>query len=67
MLERELKDVYVTDHTPKVKKFTTLSADEDAEYYNYVRAVEEYKAKAAKNVEGRVSQFRSGRYELGSL
>ena len=67
MLERELKDVYVTDHTPTVKKFSTLNEDEDVEYYNYVQAVEEYKANAAKSMDQRVSQFRSGRYELGSL
>ena len=67
MLERELKDVYVTDHKPTVKKFSTLNEEEDVEYYNYIRAVEEYKAKAAKGASQRISQFRSGRYELGSL
>ena len=50
MLERELKDVYVTDHTPKVKKFSTLNTDEDLEYYNYMCQVEDYKQKMAKKV-----------------
>ena len=67
MLERELKDVYVTDHVPTGKKFSTLNEEEDVEYFNYVRAVEEYKAKAAKGAPQRISQFRSGRYELGSM
>ena len=48
MLERELKDVYVTDHTPTTKKFSTLSEQEDLEYYTIVRSLEEYKANAAK-------------------
>ena len=34
-----MKDVYVTDHKPVAKKFSTLSEEEDEEYYNYVRSV----------------------------
>lgn len=67
MLERNLKDVYVTDHTPKVAKFSTLNEDEDIEYYNYVQSVKQYKEKTSKGLERRVSQFNSGRYELGSM
>lgn len=67
MLERNLKDVYVTDHTPKVTKFSTLNEDEDIEYYNYVQSVKQYKEKATKGFERRVSQFNSGRYEIGSM
>lgn len=67
VLESKLKEVYVTDHTPKVTKYSTLNEEEDLEYYNYVRSVEQYKEQAAKGMERRVSQFRSGRYELGSL
>ena len=29
MLEEEMRDVYVTDHKPLVKKFSTLSEEED--------------------------------------
>ena len=67
MLERNLKDVYVTDHKPKVARFSTLNEDEDLEYYNYVQSVKQYKEKASKGSERRVSQFNSGRYELGSM
>lgn len=67
MLERELKDVYVTDHTPTTKKFSTLSEQEDLEYYTIVRSLEEYKANAAKKAGPNATQFNSGRYELGSL
>lgn len=67
MKERELRDVYVTDHTPKVKKFSTLNEGEDREYYNYVRQVEDYNEKIAKKSMRPVDRVRSGRYELGSL
>lgn len=42
MQEYELRDVYVTDHKAKAAKFITLSAEEDIEYYNYVRSLEDY-------------------------
>jgi lipopolysaccharide biosynthesis glycosyltransferase len=65
MLQDELKDVYVTDHKPVAKKFSTLSDEEDAEYYAYVRSLEDYNN---KQMEGeRVSRFESGRYERGTL
>lgn len=66
MLEYELKDVYVTDHKPIAKRFSTLNEDEDNEYYNYVRSVEEYNKKPSMR-STRISQFNSGRYEQGSL
>ena len=34
MLESEMQDVFVTDHKPIEKKFSTLSKSEDAEYYD---------------------------------
>jgi hypothetical protein len=34
-----MKDVYVTDHVPKPTKFSTLSQEEDFEYYNYMRSL----------------------------
>jgi len=42
MKATEMKDVYITDHQPVAKKFITLSSDEDVEYYNYVRKLEDY-------------------------
>lgn len=51
MLERELKEVYVTDHVPKVKKFSTLNSEEDIEYYNYMCQLEDYKKNMAKKAQ----------------
>lgn len=65
MLEQELQDVYVTDHVARVKKFSTLSEEEDAEFYNYIRNVEEYNKQPVGPE--RVSRFESGRFERGSL
>lgn len=65
MLEEEMDEVYVTDHKPVAKKFSTLSEEEDQEYFNYVKSLEEYNSQSAapKNL----SRFESGRYERGSL
>ena len=64
MLERELKDVYVTDHKAKAKKFSTLSDEEDQEYFEYIRRLEDYNK---REMGTRVSRFESGRYERGSM
>jgi hypothetical protein len=57
-----LKDVYVTDHTPKDKKFFTTSKDEDEEFYRYKKSLAQYNAdvKLAKTKK----EFK---YERGSL
>lgn len=65
MLESEMQDVFVTDHKPIEKKFSTLSKSEDAEYYAYMRSLEDYNTTQMKGE--RVSQFESGRFERGSL
>ncbi len=44
-LEKNMSDVYVTDHKPVEKKFSTLSDEEDEEYYNYVRNLKDYNKK----------------------
>lgn len=44
-LEEELKDVFVTDHKPKDKKFTTLSSDEDELFYKYSKSLKDYNRK----------------------
>ena len=64
MLEMQLRDVYVTDHKPKAKKFSTLSEEEDEEYFAYMRSLEDYNE---RQMGERVSQFESGRYERGSM
>lgn len=64
-LERNMADVYVTDHKPVPKKFSTLSEEEDQEYYEYVRGLQEYNKKQMAG--DRVSRFESGRFERGSM
>lgn len=48
----EMKDVYVTNHEPKTKKYFTTNSKEDEEFYRYKQAVADYnsdtKAKEAK-------------------
>ena len=41
-----LKDVYVTDHFPKTKKFATTSKKEDEQFFRYKQALADYKAEA---------------------
>lgn len=36
----KLKDVYITDHTPKPKQFITLNEEEDRKYYEYTKSLE---------------------------
>lgn len=65
MQEIEMQDVYVTDHKPKAAKYSTLSEEEDLEYFNYVKSLEEYNARSMRS--DRLSRFESGRFERGSL
>ena len=62
----ELKDVYVTDHTPRVKKFNTNSESEDVQYYNYMKSLEDYKRKF-QSVDKKTNPMESGKYARGSL
>lgn len=65
MLEIEMRDVYVTDHKHQAAKFSTLSEEEDLEYYNYTKAVEDYNKQSMRG--DRPDRFESGRFERGSL
>ena len=40
--EEAYKDIYVTDHKPKQKKYHTTNKAEDEEFYKYSQALEEY-------------------------
>lgn len=40
--EEVWKDVYVTDHTPKPKKYLTLNKNEDQDFFNYKKSLQEY-------------------------
>lgn len=37
-----LKNVYLTDHTPKEKKYFTLNKEEDEKFFKYKKSLEEY-------------------------
>ena len=63
IMKREMKDIYVTDHKPVDKKYTTQSEDEDLQYYNYVKSLEEYNAQPMAQ---RINRYDSGKYEKGS-
>lgn len=65
MHELKLKDVYITDHTPKVAKFSTTSEEEDQQYYNYMKSLEDHNSTLGKI--SSPSLMDSGKYERGSL
>ena len=68
MAANEMKDVYVTDHKHKAPQYSTLSEDEDVQYYNYVRSVQAYNNQApARNAKDAGNQFESGRFARGSF
>ena len=37
-----MKDVYITNHEPKVKKYFTTNKNEDEDFYRYKKSLEEY-------------------------
>lgn len=37
-----LKDIYITNHEPRVPKYHTNNPQEDQEYFKYVKSLEEY-------------------------
>ncbi len=63
MTEEEMKDVYVTDHEPRVKKYATLNNSDDETYFRYKQSLKDYNSTVSfvpppKNRE---------KYERGSL
>ena len=60
----EFDDVYVTDHTTNGPKYTTAGEDEDNEYFEYQKSIDEYNNSNAKQ-----TTFGAKRsvYERGSL
>jgi len=57
----------VTDHKPVTPKYSTLNKGDDEEYYNYYRSLQDYNKKRSMRGADRLSQFNSGRYEIGSM
>lgn len=62
---QNLQNVYTTDHVPKQKKYNTLNEEEDSQFFEYLKRVKEYNQ--SNKTTGRVDQYESGRYPLGSL
>ena len=44
MQEEELKDVYITDHQPKQKRYSTINSKDDEDFFRYKKALQEYNA-----------------------
>ena len=56
----KMKDVYVTNHEPKDKKYVTISAKEDQEFYRYKKSVEEYNNGLIKRGSKKLLRFDKG-------
>jgi hypothetical protein len=52
--------VYVTNHEPRVKKYLTISSQEDESYYRYLKSVEEYNQVAQPEAEKKPFKFEKG-------
>jgi hypothetical protein len=37
-----MKDVFITDHKLKAKKYNTTNAKEDEQFYKYYKSLQEY-------------------------
>ena len=59
--EQYLSNVYTTDHVPKQKKFNTLSGDEDRQFFEHLKRIEEY------NKDVGTKKAESKKFEKGSL
>mmetsp|Transcript_4911 Transcript_4911/g.3504 ORF Transcript_4911/g.3504 Transcript_4911/m.3504 type:complete len:174 (+) Transcript_4911:776-1297(+) len=42
--DTHMKDTYITDHKPKAKKYHTINAEDDQQFYNYHAALKQYYA-----------------------
>ena len=45
--KEQMKDVYVTDHEPKPRKYHTSNKKEDEDFYRYQKSLEEYNSTAS--------------------
>ena len=64
--QEKLKDIYVTDHVPKAKQFSTTSDEDDEQYYNYVKSLQDYNKRFESKGKS-LNTMESGKYERGSL
>jgi hypothetical protein len=61
-MNEELKDVYVTNHEPRPKRYHTTNSKEDEEFYRYKQALKEYNSNV--NNKGMRKEFK---FEKGSF
>ena len=64
MLEYEMGEVYITDHKAAPKQYSTLTDEEDLEYYAYSKALEDYNKQPLGSG---VSTTQKPKYEVGSM
>lgn len=62
---RGLKDVYITDHKPRQKKYHTNNKSEDLAFYKYEQSLREYNDEPIEAVGAPAES--SSRYRRGSL
>ena len=60
-----MKDLYMTDHVPKTKKYNTLNEEEDKQFYEHLKRLQEHNQQSEATEQ--VDQFESGKYARGSL
>jgi len=65
MDEELLKDVYITDHKPVDKRFSTTSEEEDEHFYRVTAAMKDHQRKKADM--RRMESDNAGRFEQGSM
>jgi hypothetical protein len=61
--DANLKDVYVTDHTPKQHKFATITKKDDEQFFKYKQSLQEYKSETLPSLNPQKKE----RYGRGSL
>lgn len=59
----KMEDVYLTDHTPKDKKYHTNSEEEDEQFFKYKQSVQDYNEQDSDFS----ADIKKSKYELGSL
>jgi hypothetical protein len=66
-IEHEMRDVYITNHEPRDKKFATTSQEDDQQFFNYQRSLQEYQNAPGLTAATALKPSTGGRYERGSL
>lgn len=66
MHQYAMRDVYVTDHVPKTKKYFTNSDEEDVQYFAYMKSLEDYNRNIG-HAPKPLNHAESGKYERGSM